>query len=375
MTDEKHPADDPRLTQVRSLQAVQKVIAGVAHDLNNPLAAILGYAHLLGGELEPAKVRQYAAFINSQALAARDLIDDLQECATSPTLRCVRTSVSDLAQVALAFRAATIAEAGVSIHTEFGPTPLYVQGDTNQLRKAIGRLIDNACYWLQSVPGGAITVSTVREGDTIVLEVADNGPGFTAEARDRAFDPTFTARRSGSGVGLGLPTALAIMDRHGGTVRIPVGDGGRVQLVLPAAADEPAAAVAPEETPSEPAIAPEMRRVLCIDDQDYILEIFADVFEELGVEMLPALDTPEGAAQLRPDLELVVCDFNLPSGNAIDFYRVVEQRYPELTHRFVLCSGDYHHPDVEAFLRAHPHVRTLPKPFTVMTIRALLDPR
>ena len=98
MTDEKHPADDPRLTQVRSLQAVQKVIAGVAHDLNNPLAAILGYAHLLGGELEPAKVRQYAAFINSQALAARDLIDDLQECATSPTLRCVRTSVSDLAR-------------------------------------------------------------------------------------------------------------------------------------------------------------------------------------------------------------------------------------------------------------------------------------
>lgn len=336
------------------LARVADVIAGVAHDLNNPLAGILGYCHLLRLESDPTRIRKFVTHIREQAEACRDLIGGLQECVVGAEARPRRFAIQDLVDGMVMFESVPgVATGEVVIDTDIEPG-LEAYGDADQWRRALSRLVANSVAAIGGAGRVIIRADTSVEG-CVSLLVCDDGPGFVDHVRGRAFDPTVTSRRSGSGVGLGLPIALSIARRNGGDVRIVSwGPGGtRVALDIPTREVRDGA------------------RMLCLDDDSMVLELYQDMSELLGVSALSARTAAEAVdlMQRNSGLELMVCDFNLPDATAEAVYVAFRDHLPKA--RFVLCTGAPNRSDVMEMAERYG-LEVMAKPFTVDDLRRLL---
>ncbi len=200
-----HPLD--------AMRALERLLHGLAHDLSNPLSAVIGYTQLAAIEADPARRAKYLDAVLSQAAAIKASLNDLQLAATTAPAQRESVALGDVV---------ALAAMGTAARVE-GTASFEVKGDRDALVTALRKLIDNA---------GPTAVVRVVEGG---LEVQDDGPGFTAEALLRGCEPSFTTRRTGNGVGLGLPVALAVAERHGGTLELSNRreGGALVRLMLP----------------------------------------------------------------------------------------------------------------------------------------------
>ncbi len=206
-----------QLVQAEKLSAVGELVAGVAHELNNPLTSVLGYAQLLESDPAlPEDLRGYAGIVVREADRARQIIHSLLTFARPQPVerevldlnlvvrRALETFRWDLGQVVLAPR--------------FYPEPLWVRANAVQLQQVFTNIVQNALQAMGTGPG-TLQVSTDRVGDRAVVEFADTGPGIPPEHLSRVFDPFFTTKKLGEGTGLGLSISYGIVRDHGGTLR------------------------------------------------------------------------------------------------------------------------------------------------------------
>ncbi len=229
MTDPRlDPVTDPRLDWVQRLQAVGPLVARVAHDVNNPLGGILGVCFMLQTETDPERLKRLAKMVESQALLARDIIRAFEAATDTSELRLRTVTLAELIASTL------MARTGVDKHLEDRDATVTV--DQEQIRRALTALLDNATRATEGRDAPSVAIHTRSVGDTVHIEIRDNGPGIPPDRHDEVFSPTYTSRRSGNGLGLGLPTALSIVLRHGGDIVIGRPDAGAsVTIVLPAA--------------------------------------------------------------------------------------------------------------------------------------------
>lgn len=373
MSDAKH-------RHLQDLAAVSGLMAGITHDMNNPLAGILGYCHILVREKDPQRIQRFAEKIQDQAQVLRHLLDDLQQCMLLPEPRPVSTTWADIVSAAMVFHGERLRSAGIDVTVDVPADLPPLQADLDQMRRALARLLDNAVDALESVSEGRrrLSIRARVSGDQSVLELRDNGPGVAPANRERIFDPTFTTRRSGRGVGLGLPGALAILVAHGGDLRLGSsgGSGGSFELVMPTSSTAEIDS-APSDSvlsPSPPAASGDAVRVLCVDDEDFILDIYRDVFEDLAqdVDVDTCATLADALAHIAShEYDLVISDFRQDGGTADDLYRQATESLG-FSGRFVICTGDPHHPEVEESMARYPEVGLIGKPFTVIELQALL---
>lgn len=227
-----HPLD--------ALRALERTLGGVAHDVSNPLAAIIGYAQLASVEADAARRGRYLEAVLSQAEAIRRLVNHLQSAASTTPAPDTHLRLSDVASLA-ALGAGQALGGKLSVDVE---QDAEVQGDREALVNAVRCLLDNAAAAIAGLSDGRVVLRVARGQGQGSVSVLDNGPGFTAEARANAFTPDFTTRRTGNGIGLGLCVALAVAERHGGGLTVLPGGlspdevgraGAGVQLWLPTA--------------------------------------------------------------------------------------------------------------------------------------------
>ena len=354
-----------RWRYVDELRATGVLLARVAHDLNNPIAGILGYAHLASHETDPEKVKRYLGLVSVQAERCRDLIASVQDCANVPNPRKTEVAATAIVSGAIALSTRRFGELEIAVTQSAPDADLRVRADLQLLLRALEKLIDNACIALDGAQSPReITFHTWREADTVYIEIADNGPGIPEEVRTLAFDPTFTTRRSGKGLGLGLVTALSIMRAHGGDAWVAEPRYGGASIRLSLAAAHP---LGPGEEKAEPSTL-----CLCVDDDEFVVEVCQEMFHALGARCLISPDIA-GALELvrQHDFDFVITDYHLPGGSARDLYRQMVELRPELRGRVVVCTGDPLHPGViEA--QAEGELGLLPKPFAVSDLEALL---
>jgi signal transduction histidine kinase len=226
------------------LAALKQFAYGLSHEINNPLTNIATRAQmLLAGELDPVRKKALAT-INAQAFKAFEMIADLMLFAHPPAPTRVTFNVADLLEQLEREHSIAAAEQ----HTQLAvlataAVDLTITADRNQLAAALAAIIKNALEALRT--GGEVRVSVTLDSQntpTLVFAVADNGPGISPEVRRHLFDPFFSGREAGRGLGLGLSKAYRVAELHGGTLRVDseVGCGSRFQLTIPQ--DPPGAA-------------------------------------------------------------------------------------------------------------------------------------
>lgn len=213
-------------------EALAEFAAGAGHEINNPLAIIAGRAQqLLVAEADPAK-RQSLATILAQAHRIRDMIGDLMTFARPPEPQPRACDLAELVESVLAEWRPPFEANGISFEISVSQ-PAIAYCDRDQIGVALAELFRNALE--ASPPNHFINVMIHPSKDSILCEIVDQGGGFSPEQREHAFDPFFSGRQAGRGLGFGLPKAWKIITLAGGTIEIDTaGRETRVRVQLPA---------------------------------------------------------------------------------------------------------------------------------------------
>ncbi|HZB23643.1 MAG TPA: ATP-binding protein [Gaiellaceae bacterium] len=230
---------EQRLIQSGKLASIGELAAGVAHEINNPLFAILGLVEFLLMDAEDgSKAHERLSVIQSTALEIKEIVRALLDFAREGSNERADVSVSSVVAETLELIRRTNSAKHVEIVESYEGGALVVHAASNQLKQIFVNLISNAKLAMTS--GGTITIAVRREGEDACVDVRDDGPGIDAEVMERIFEPFFTTRRDSGGTGLGLSVSLGIAEAHGGSLTVDsepgCGTTFRVRLPLVEAA-------------------------------------------------------------------------------------------------------------------------------------------
>lgn len=220
------------------LEALAEFAAGAGHEINNPLAVISGRAQLMmQSEISPER-RRDAALIHAQAQRVHEMIADLMFFARPPQPQLEVFDLGHALEQLLAELAAHPGAEGVTLAAEPPAQPVQVRADRSQLLAAVRAMCLNSLFALAG--RGEVRLRWCRQGDQVLLAVADTGPGISPQVRRHLFDPYFSGRESGRGLGVGLSKAWRIVTMHGGTIDVASrpGHGTTMTIRLPAGEEE-----------------------------------------------------------------------------------------------------------------------------------------
>lgn len=369
------------LVQSEKLSAMGRMMAGLAHELNNPLAAVLGYGQLLqgrvreGGTVEADELSELVDPIVAEADRARDLVRNLLTFARESGTAREAVRIDDVVREVARLRRAGLETVGIDLEVDPGPEGLWVRGDAQRTHQVLTNLLDNARDALvdpagtAGANGGTIRVRVVPSDEAVDVIVEDDGPGLTDV--ERAFEPFYTTKAVGQGTGLGLALVHGFMEEVGGRVRAenrPEG-GARVTLRFRPAPPPEEAAEQMGGTDGEAGLtAPAGTiRVLVVEDEAPLRALQKRLLERAGASVRLAAGGHEAMAILEEeDFDAVVSDVKMSRGSGLELYRWVASERPDLVDRFLFVTGDVGGLDVAELARHEPE-RFLTKPFHAET--------
>ncbi len=352
------------LRQSEKLSAMGTLLAGVAHELNNPLAIVMGRSSLLEEKLAAVAGTELAhGGVASTALEAdaRRIREAAERCG-----RIVRTflnmarqkpperhavALNDIVRAAADMLGYTLRSHGITVQLHLADNMPVVQADADQLGQVVLNLMVNAQQAMAGVATPRVLLLTSgvqapREGSTqheprVWLRVADSGPGVPSAVRARLFEPFFTTKAAGFGTGLGLSVSRSIVREHGGELTLEdsaLGAGASFHLSLPISGEAaPPTAPMPLDTRS----GEQQARVLVVDDEAEIAELMRSVLEGAGYDVATA-ESGAVALELLAEarFDAIVSDMRMPDIDGAALWRAVRSRNPVLARRMLFVTGD-----------------------------------
>jgi signal transduction histidine kinase len=355
-----------QLLQAEKLAALGQTISGVAHELNNPLATILTWAERLASREVDATTRRGIETILAESERAARIVRNLLTFARKRQSTRSMVDINHVLRDTLALRAYEQRVTNITVIDALASGLPQVFADAHQVQQVLLNLVINAEQAMLLAHGrGTLVVRTWHERDqgAVVLEINDDGPGVPEDVQPKIFDPFFTTKEVGQGTGLGLTVAYAIVQEHGGRIRVesPHGRGASFFIEFPTKAGrvrEPAPA--PNDPPFE-ALAG--TRVLVVEDEPALAAAVAEALTDAGFLVDRAGDGEEALARVgERAYDLVVCDLKMPRLDGMSFYRAIALTSPDLARRVIFVTGDVAGTDAERFL-AQSGCRWLAKPF------------
>jgi PAS domain S-box-containing protein len=346
------------LHQSEKLSALGSLLAGVAHELNNPLSVVVGQAMLLEEQVDDPVIGARLTKVRDAAERCGRIVKTFLAMARQRTPVRRKVQLNQTIEDALQLLAYGLQSGGVEIVRDLAEDLPLVSGNPDELTQVFSNLLVNAEQALSGIETKRqITVRTrSTDGHSVVADIIDTGPGIPADVRDRIFEPFFTTKPAGAGTGIGLSVCHGIVLAHGGTIDVMSGpEGTTFRLQLPIDTS-----LADEETPAgAPAVKPDARRILVVDDEPDVAELIANILETEGHDVEIAHGGLAGLEALgQHDYDLIISDLRMPDLDGRSLWERAETLRPGLSRRFLFLTGDMLSPMAREFLvdGARPHL-------------------
>ncbi len=340
-----------RLAETERLAAVGELVAGVAHEVNNPLCTISAFAQLMLRDTTLSEAqRDSVEVIQSETVRASQVLRDLLTFARRSEGTRQQVDLRELMQRTVRLRAYELEQERITLELQFAESLPLVQADPGQIQQVLLNLITNAVQAMKP-NGGVLRMSTFAEEASVIVEVSDTGPGMPAEVRARIFEPFFTTKKEGTG--LGLSVSYGIITAHGGTIGVlrSSEEGTTFRVALPEARaqtmaeDDMSDLVVKEYSPVKGL------RLLFVDDEPSLRSGMSAYGRLRRVHVVTAEDGASALAATRiGDFDAVVCDLRMPGMDGATFWETLRLEKPLLAARTVFITGDVVSPGSRAFL-------------------------
>jgi two-component system cell cycle sensor histidine kinase/response regulator CckA len=338
------------------MAALGRTLAGVAHEINNPLAAIAGFAQLLlKGPLAQEERHALDTMLHEAQRAARIVKDLLAVARRQESHEPQAVDVNAIVGYIVDTQRYALDTHGIRMIAEFASDPAIVRGDSAQLEQVVLNLVVNARQALEkmidrrearrdprSIP--TIRVRTGLQSDVVTIEVIDNGPGIGAADLPRIFDPFFTTKDEGEGSGLGLAVVHGIVTQHGGAIDVAstLGSGSHFRVSLPRDTSrwQPNDATTSASLPAaEPDPSP--LDILVVDDESAIRSLLERAFTSRGHAVMHAADGTQALnVAAKMPFDVVICDLRMPGLSGSEVVKQMRKLPTCSRARFILSTGD-----------------------------------
>ena len=365
-----------QLIQSEKLSAVGEFVAGVAHELNNPLAAVMGFSEMLKNADVGEKHSRHLNLIFKSAERCQKIVQSLLSFARRSAPERKPVGVNKLIEDVLEMIAYPLRTSNVKVVTQFAHKLPVVLADGHQVQQVVLNVINNARQALEGYTEAAcITLTTNHDANFVRIVIQDNGPGIQPENLKRIFDPFFTTKEVGKGTGLGLSLCYGMIREHGGNILVTsqLGTGTTFTIELPIAAEtawfetaflnQGLASAKPEVNEGAG------KKILVVDDEESLLQM---IKEELTSHSYEVVTVANGESALREvsqqKFDAIVCDLKMPGLNGRQVYERLRVENPAASRRMVFVTGDIIGDPLRNFLETEKRP-CLNKPFTLGDLR------
>lgn len=356
---EEKDALQRELARTDKLSALGCMVAGIAHELNNPLTGVLGFTQIMMRSCSDDEVlRRNLEKVFREATRCKGIVDNLQLFSTRYMPERKREDLCEILDGVLVQLSDEFERLGVEVKCETDPNIPAIPVDRLGFKKVLQQLIGNACRAMEEQSGPRrlqLRLASVK--DRVCLEIQDSGIGIPPENLERIFDPFYSTAEVGQGMGLGLSMVYGIVRDHQGRILVSSGpDGGSTFTVdLPMRLQDESAgseSVAGSSVAVPAAQAAPVRHVLVVDDEPVILDLLLDLLEAKGVKVETASSGARALEKMAvQSFDAVVLDLRMPGMDGREVFERIRQQYPETVSRVFFATGDMVSEETRDFLR------------------------
>ena len=364
------------LAQTEKMSALGMLVSGVAHEINNPLTSVMGYAQLALAQENDAAKRRMLERIVAESDRAGKIVHHLLTFSRmrKPEKRLV--CIHDVLERAIDGKSRDLRIRNIQIVRRFARNLPPVLVDAHQIQQVFQNLLSNAQDALEDKRRrGRIVVETRDRGGWIEVIVSDDGPGIPAANLKKVFLPFFTTKEVRRGTGLGLAICYGIVQEHGGRIEVHSreNEGASFSVEIPTARASPNLSEA--ETPAEtfPPTSPGGGRLLVVDDEDMIADMVREAMEIEGWSVVAASDGAQALDILADsDFDVLLVDLRMPGMDGRAFFEELRRTRPELARRVVFATGDTGAVDTARFLEETGQI-VLGKPYDLRDLTEVVS--
>lgn len=363
-----------QLVQSEKLSAIGEFVAGVAHELNNPLTSVIGFAELLQQADVNDRHKHFLGLIMISAHRCHKIVQSLLSFARQHKPERKLVQLREVIEGAMGILQYQLRTNNIEVLTHFTADLPKVMADSHQLQQVFLNLLNNARQAIEAYrPRGLIRITTEVKGLTARVTFQDDGPGIETETIPKIFNPFFTTKEIGKGTGLGLSLSYGIIKEHGGNISVESkpGEGAAFIVELPVAQESDAHAKAAAERTTT-VFDGRGKKVLVVDDEELVLNLVSESLQPTGCDLAIAGDGEAALRQLRETrFDLTICDWKMPGVNGQQVYEALRALDREAASRFIFMTGDVMNSHVQNFLEQNG-VTCLAKPFSIDHFRSVV---
>ena len=373
----KEVADRKRTEEIlaertAALATLGELASEIAHELNNPLAAVMTFAHLLRSQELPGVVGEDVEKIYKEAQRAAKVVQNLLAFARRHEPEKAYTDVVGAVSRALSLKGRDLSAHNIEVRTHYDRGLPKTMADDHQLTQVFLNIVTNAEQTMtENNGGGTLWIRGWKEGSSLSFSFRDDGPGIRAENLEKIFDPFFTTKEEGKGTGLGLSMCHRMVRAHGGKIWVESteGEGTTFFVELPIEGPQGAEEEAEEETVGKI----KGKWILVVDDEEVFTDPLCRILSREGHVVEVARDGEEAwQAMGRKRYECILMDVRMPGLGGKELYRRIKEHDEGMAKRVIFATGDTLNPETQEFLESTGNA-WLGKPFTVEELESRIQ--